>query len=341
MASSLISNTNSRQQYQANLLTNRPNLIKVIVEDEEDIVVWHKILSQWHPDKQFEISPFFTDPSIANSKGKAHILTMSAQFGPYFLGCVDSDYDYLLEDHTADGQTIKNNPYILQTFCYSIENLACQPYGISAKLQECKRHSCELQRNADADLSLFISEISKALYPVLLWQLTLKKEDRQEIDWNEVLGNDNYRPIINDNTLSLPQKRTEILKIVNTLSAQAEARLATSASDLTNDRTSLEARLSSTYGLTPENAYLFVRGHNLYDFLHFTFFSPIEETLRKEHNRDIAAYFPPQEIPNALNHYKRLIKDFRNEQIIACGYLGDRRNHITALLENSVKALTF
>ena len=99
--------------------------------------------------------------------------------------------------------------------------------------------------------------------------------------------------------------------------------------------------LSSTYGLTPENAYLFVRGHNLYDFLHFTFFSPIEETLRKEHYRDIAAYFPPQEIPNALNHYRGLIKDFRNEQIIACGYLGDSRNYITALLENSVKALSF
>ncbi len=340
MASSLLSNTNSQQQYQANLLTNRPNLIKVIVEDEEDIVVWYKILSLWLPGKQFAVTPYFTAPSTANSKGKGHVLRMAAQFGPNFLGCVDSDYDYLLEAHTEDGNTIRNNPFILQTFSYSIENLACQPYGISAKLQECKRHSCDLQRNADADLSFFISEISKALYPVLLWQLTLKKEDRQGIEWTEVLGNDNYRHVINDNTLSQPQKRTEILNIINTLSAQAEAKLAALAPDLTNDRTSLEALLNSTYDLTPENAYLFVRGHDLYDFLDFTFFSPIEEVLRKEHNRDIAAYFPPQEIPNALGHYKKLIKGFRNEQLISCAFLNDSANPITNLLESSVKALS-
>ncbi len=58
MVSSLISNQNSQSQYQANLLTNRPNLVKVLVEDEIDVVVWQKILTRLHPTLSYEVTPY-------------------------------------------------------------------------------------------------------------------------------------------------------------------------------------------------------------------------------------------------------------------------------------------
>lgn len=100
MASSLISNTNSAAQYQANLLTNTPGLIRVLVEDEQDVVVWHRILSKLVPDKRFDIHPYSFDSSI-NGKGKAQIIAQAAQFGPYYIGCVDSDHDWPLPQSSA------------------------------------------------------------------------------------------------------------------------------------------------------------------------------------------------------------------------------------------------
>ena len=59
------------------------------------------------------------------AKGKARIVKMADTFNDYHIGCVDSDYDWLLSDYTEDGKVIKDNKYLLQTYAYSIENLMC------------------------------------------------------------------------------------------------------------------------------------------------------------------------------------------------------------------------
>lgn len=339
MASSLLSNTNSQQQYQANRLTNRPNLIKVIVEDEDDVVLWHKILKRWRPDKDFHITPYCHASGVADSKGKGHILQMAAGFGPYLLGCVDSDYDYLLENYTIDGKTIKNNPYILQTFGYSIENLVCQPYGISEKLLECKKHSCDIQRNANAAFATFITEISRAIYPVLLWHLMLKKENRQRNDWPEILGNDNYRPILLDSSLSIEQIQTQVIAKARFLSSQSETNYTAAHPDLIVSKEILKTELKTNYGLNEDNAYLFVRGHDLFDFLHFTFFTPLERQIYDEHLADIRNDLPATQINNAINHYRKTIRPFATVHLSSCAFLDDPANTVTVLLDNSVHAL--
>lgn len=339
MASSLLSNTNSQQQYQANLLTNRPNLIKVIVEDEEDIFLWHKILEKWHPGKIFHITPYTHTSGVADSKGKGHILQMAPRFGPYLIGCVDSDYDYLLENYTTDGGIIKNNPYILQTFGYSIENLVCQPYGISEKLLECKKHSCDIQRSADTDFATFITEVSIAIYPVLLWHLILKKENRWRNDWSETLGNNSFQAIISDTSLTTEQKRTQVISNVRALAAQAESSYTAANPDLSSDREALKTDLETNYGLRPDNAYLFVRGHDLFSFVHYTFFTPLENKLQKEHINEITNSLPQEEIDVAINHYRNITKKFKNEHMALHAFLSDSSNRVTTLLEGAIKTL--
>jgi len=339
MSSSLLSNTNNLQQHQANILTNRPNHIKVLVEDEEDVVLWHKILTLWRQDKIFDVTPYSHVPSVADSKGKGHILQMANQFGPYFIGCVDSDYDYLLENHTEDGRTIKNNQYILQTFGYSIENLVCQPYGISDKLLECKKHSCDIQRNADADFTVFITEISKALYPVLLWHLILKKENLRRNDWSVVFGNNLYQSILRDNFLTFKQKRIQVISLIRNLLSQAENNYTKAYPDLISAKEALENDLSTNYGLNPDNAFLFVRGHDLFEFLHFTFFTPLENLIYNDHIADIKKNLPEKETSDAIGHYCNIISKFKALHITSCEFLKDPDNLITLLLENSVKAL--
>ncbi|MDE5683965.1 MAG: hypothetical protein K2I39_07125, partial [Muribaculaceae bacterium] len=45
-------------------------------------------------------------------------------------------------------------------------------------------------------------------------------------------------------------------------------------------------------------------------------------------------------LKDALEHYRNLIKGFRNEQLISCAFLNDSANPITNLLESSVRALS-
>ncbi|TGO02534.1 hypothetical protein PN36_23425 [Candidatus Thiomargarita nelsonii] len=57
------------------------------------------------------------------ARGKEEVLKIQA--GEYLLLCVDSDYDYLLQDATEVSKRINQEPYIFQTYAYSIENYKC------------------------------------------------------------------------------------------------------------------------------------------------------------------------------------------------------------------------
>lgn len=131
MADSLLGNINGRYYQQLGVLTGNQNVIKVLVEDELDVPFWNDVLTHTVQNKKFKISPYtYNEEGGINSltKGKQHILdkAKAGDFNPFFIGCVDSDYDYLLKDYKDEGKTIAQCPYLLQTYTYSIENLMCQ-----------------------------------------------------------------------------------------------------------------------------------------------------------------------------------------------------------------------
>ena len=160
MASTLLSNVNSRAQYQANLLTNTPNLVRVLVEDEQDIPIWYRILKANAPTYQFQIQPYSFDPTH-HGKGKTNVLAQCNQ---------------------------------------------------------------------------------------------------------------------------------------------------------------LESELRNGHGLTPEDAYLYVRGHNLHEFIIHTFFYPIEEMLQQEHKQEITAHLTGKSINEGMEHYNRVSKSFAKQYLLRHSY---------------------
>ena len=115
-----------------------PNQITVYVESDEDISFWFNIL---RPYQSSTIKFNIILPSHAHlEKGKTAALRRSndiftliseEQLGRFLLICVDSDYDYLLHqlytkaEKQAIATKINANPFILQTYTYSIENYKC------------------------------------------------------------------------------------------------------------------------------------------------------------------------------------------------------------------------
>lgn len=342
MASSLISNINSQSQLQANKLTNRPNRVKVMVEDELDVVIWHRILKMFAPHMQFDVHPYSFD-TTANGKGKAQIIAHAAQFGKYFIGCVDSDHDWLLQKWTADGMTINSTRYIFQTYAYSIENLAAHPFGTADCMLECSLHSCDILHNLDNDLEKFLSRLSTSVYEVLIWHLTMKKENTDlsqiSVGWNEIFGNGHYADIRNDRTLPIERKRAAILeRFANRANGLAKQYAATYP-QFKQTFENLRTTLNSDFGLSPDNAYLHVRGHNLHDFLIHNFFKPVEHIVRNLHRDEIRAHTNGAETQNAINHYKSLLKDFELDYIHRISYMYDISNPVASRIKQDITAV--
>lgn len=337
-ATGLISNVTGEYQRQANILNNTPNLIKVLVEDEVDTVVWYRILKKVIPEFDYQLSPYSFDVA-AKGKGKSNVLKFAGSFSATFIGCVDSDFDWLLEDWTQDGGIIKGNKYIVQTFAYSIENLASQPYGVSDCMLECLMHSSKLQRDLDKDFSIFIKSLSLSVYKVLLWHLLMWKckVDEEEVSkgWKFVFGNDHYNDILKDHALSIEGKRIEILNRFSHRAAQRADYYNRQYSDLLVHIESLQLDIETRYDLLPENAYLFVRGHDLYDFLIHCFFNPVQKQLMKIHTEEIKSHNRGDE-KNMIDHYKRHCRDFDLEHLYKADYFDDATNVLTKAITKEI-----
>lgn len=342
MASTLISNVNSESEYQANLLTNTPNRVKVIVEDEVDVVVWHRILKRFAPAYKFEISPY-SYGETGGSKGKAHIIANAANLGQYMIGCVDSDYDWVLRQWTTDGQVISSNQFILETYAYSLENLALQPYGKSDGMLECTIQCCDLQRNLDKESESFLEDLSAIVYDVVVWHLLMRKErvgeDRISIGWDYLLNNAHYDSVRRDASMPLMEKRRELLKMLTARVVGLVDTYNTTYPGLRTMKSEFAELVKREGGLVPGNAYLFVRGHNLYDFMVHNFFEPVAEQLKRDHQQEILTRLPQIVRKNALAHYKKLVKDFGTDCLQRAAYLEDDSNCLTQSMKAAVATI--
>jgi hypothetical protein len=99
--------------------------IVAYVESYDDISFWRSLFDEYENEKyHFEVML----PARSNlSKGKKQAMMnmLGKAFGKNMIACVDSDYDYLLQGATSTSRNMIENPYILHTYTYAIENYQC------------------------------------------------------------------------------------------------------------------------------------------------------------------------------------------------------------------------
>ena len=199
--------------------------------------------------------------------GKARILASSKDFNQWHIGCVDSDYDWLLSDFTEDGKVITGNKYLLQTYAYSIENLMC----LSSTLEEFCQDATE--EPMEFDLADYMSRLSQTVYPLLIWSLYLYSQGNEAFTptaWRDVLVN-----TIRNAEASLAKVAEKTKEIVETLGRDFASE--------TEEKDKLEAKLADEKSVSSDNAYLFVRGHELFDHLLNSVLGPMMTSLRQQH----------------------------------------------------------
>lgn len=267
----LLSGYNPDYSQKASILTGNPNRVTVEVEDTIDKLFWSDILSEECPEKDFHFNPYTTiqkNDRTIKTAGKSRIIKMSCMFNQFHIGCVDSDYDWILSDYLDSGRLICTNKHILQTYAYSIENLMCHSYT----LQEICHESSGLV--VEFDFPSLIERVSEALYPSLLLSLYLCSKGNTELSptvWQKVL-NVEAEDCQNVDTIveAITKNRNNV---IYSLSLNIE--------DDTDFQQFVDA-IGSRKPLDKHSSYLYVQGHAWFRFI-LSILKPIVKNIHDQH----------------------------------------------------------
>jgi len=239
-------------QEQARFFANVPLMQSGVVasvhlEDGDDKGFWNAMLQTRHPGRYYFIT-HSRSPKGYDTKGCEQCLKYRPYLSKRFFICIDSDMRYLLQEPNLDAAN-----FICQTYTYSWENHYCE----SSALQQRFEKQCP-DKAATFDFSKFLSELSKALYKPLLLLLYCLKNDKPDFNLRMLsacLPNQCKRIELADNGKSLIERITKNFE--QHLNSQFAKSIDFGA----------EGSYSNALNVNEENAYLHVRGHNVFDLV--------------------------------------------------------------------------
>ena len=233
----------NRIEDQANYYKNyhlryRDTVAVVHVENEDDKNFWRTELQNVKAGKYHFVTQSKSKGG-ADSKGCEQCLKYRPYINRQFFICIDSDLRLLRGE---DGLSPEN--FIAQTYTYSWENHACEADCLEFRFRE---------KVEDSDFSFmtFLKELSKIVYRPLLY-LVYHKTSTLNVRWNVTKFN---------KCMPRQLKRVELEENGRVYLQRMRQLFKTELDSL-----SLPEGFS-VEGITPENAYLHIQGHRLYDIV--------------------------------------------------------------------------
>lgn len=279
----------------ANALRPKRAKTKIVayVESYDDISFWRTVFDEFENDKfHFEIMlPART--KLTKGKKQAMMNLLGASVGKNMIACVDSDYDYLMQGATETSKQLINNPYILHTYAYAIENLKCYSKGLKRICVQCTLNDLEV-----LDFVAFMKLYSKICYPLFVWQILLyRKHDLR--------------------TLSI-QRFCEIVRLTSFNIGNPEHSLKQLTLRVRHQISLLEKHLGhlqpeydklykelKELGVEEEETYFYIQGHHIMDSVIMRILVPVCRHLRNKREAEIQRYAcHRQQYTNELSSYR-------------------------------------
>lgn len=220
----------------------------VHLEDWEDVLFWDTMIQRVSPGHYNYLAYSKSDNGIQAS-GSSQCLKYVGYMSKQFFACVDSDMNYLLNRQDTDA-----THYVAQTYTYSWEN----HYSESSRLQSSFASVVPLAA-VKFDFQKFLAGYTQIVFHPLLALLScLRRSDRRITakDFAACLPHQCKSLELVDNGKGILQRMEDALAIMlNSSGVLADIDFCT------------EEMYYAQLGLSKDNAYLHVRGHNLYDLL--------------------------------------------------------------------------
>lgn len=219
----------------------------VHLEGESDKYFWERVLKKYFPEGKFFFLSYSKNASQNRISGVEHCLKYRKYLSRRFFICIDSDYRYLLGAKHLDA-----SGFVLQTYTYAIENHYCYSRILSRVCSEATGEECDL-----FDFRKFYTDYSNIIYPLFIWHLYLLRNTlpgMSKLKFNALLGNFPRIDLRDNGELMLRSLRERVkAKLLKLERMYPGIDIRRFYKDY------------KPYGLTKDTAYLFVRGHNIYD----------------------------------------------------------------------------
>lgn len=240
---------NVAESRKAALLSNKCRAV-IHLENATDKEFWYKVFKQACPQDEFDFIPYSRTPSGNIGTGCAICLIYKDFLDSQMGIAIDSDLRYLTQESEMDAQH-----FIIQTYTYSFENHLC----FTDRLNALSKEVCGLE-NSVFDFGNFLLAYSKEIYPLLLLFLYDLKQPTRVMTHKEF-----------QRQLSFPYMPDRIKDnaacIINELRQRVALETARLKRAYPMYSESVEIATYAALGLKEENAYLYVRGHTLYNLV--------------------------------------------------------------------------
>lgn len=271
------------------------------VESKSDVIFWTAIFHHYYPMDKFHFISSSKNENGNRTSGVTQCLKYLKYLNKDFFICIDSDYRYLM----MDKQIVVAN-YVLQTYTYSFENHLCLASGLN--------HVCERVTRLENNIfnfEQFLTEYSKIIYDLFIWHLYFIKIDSKifsKFEFNNFLTMaHDYRHLeITHNGRNMLRKYKQRVDHKIHLLQESYPK-----ADLTFIKTKYRE-----LGLLPENCYLFVRGHNIYDTVH----NLCKEVCKTLLRRNKQGAFATQEAIRELYRNRHILDNYLMENLHFEGY---------------------
>ena len=264
------------------------------VESYDDIFFWRDILSEFENDeREFQVMlPSRTD--LSRGKKQAMTNQLGNGLGRSMIACVDADYDYLMQRHSPYSAAMLDNPFIFHTYVYAIENYQCYAPSL--------HNVCVMSTLNDRDVfdfETYLRHYSEVVYELFVWTVWLyRRQMFREFPLNSFL---NFISIHKLNLFKPERTLDELRHNVNRKVAWMQRQYPEAKGDFKTLKAELE-----TLGVRPDNTYLFIQGHHIFDNVCMAALEPACTILRREREKEIKrlAQGHQQQMDNELASYQ-------------------------------------
>ena len=317
MGSRLRDNLNSKYFEAANALTSKKARHRIVayVESYDDIYFWRTVLSEFENDKRyFEVML----PSKANlTRGKKSVLMnflKGEPLGKDMIACVDADYDYLLQGATNSSRQVLQSPYVFHTYVYAIENFQCYAPSLH---NVCV--SVTLNDHRIFDFQEYFRQFSEAIFPLFVWSIMVYRNGNYPkftiTDFNRIADPGGFN--VQNPFPSIANVKRKVHTKINDLQRQfPEAK-----DEYLATKDSIKA-----LGVMPQNTYLYIQGHHLFDTVVSPILSKVCNLLRQERQAEIYhARAHQTQRRNEMTCYENSLQDIKVMLKKNSGYMGSEQ----------------
>ncbi len=284
--------------------------IVAYVESYDDILFWRTVLNRFENEERYFEVMLPSKRRLRRGKKSVLMNFVGDRIGPDMIACVDADFDYLMQGYNDMSRKVTQSPYVFHTYVYAIENYHCYAPSLHSTCV-----MVTLNDHSIFDFVDYMTQFSEAIYPLLVWAVWAYRNGQGNKfgikELNQMAETSHFN-MFNPQT-SLDALRRKVQRKVNYLQSRYPK--------AKNTYLAIKSELT-TLGVTPQNAYLYIQGHHLFDTVVAPMLTKVCNRLRAEREQEInRTSIHDTQRRNELSCYENSLENIRSMMKRNMGYM--------------------